>query len=228
MKYKKFIILLLSISSILIFSVIVLIFQQQAARVSIPNIITSEDIDNDGITDIKDMLIGARKEVKNKTNYFSAYYSWGYPPENEGVCSDVIWRAFSEMWYDLKQKIDDDISENISLYPRVEGIQDKNIDFRRVPNLQTYFQRKHLSLTTQIIAGDVKNLQEWQAGDIVIFGKPKDHIAIISDKRNTLWVPYMIHNSAPTPREDDWLEYWNNEISPIIGHYRIINNWKIK
>jgi len=32
----------------------------------------------------------------------------------------------------------------------------------------------------------------------------------------------MIHNSAPTPREDDWLLYWNEDISKIIGHYR----WK--
>lgn len=51
------------------------------------------DYDNDGIDDYTDILQGAKIEAKNKPKYKSAYYAGGYPPENEGVCTDVIWRA---------------------------------------------------------------------------------------------------------------------------------------
>lgn len=194
----------------------------------IPNIYTTSDMDNDGISDIEDILVWARKEIKNKTRYHSAYYSGWYPPESEWVCSDVIWRSLQEMWFDLKKEIDTDIWNNIEKYPRVEGKIDSNIDFRRVPNLNVFFQRNYLNLTTDIIPENLENLKQWQAWDIVVFWKPKDHIAIISDKRNKNGVPYIIHNSAPYPREDDWLEYWNNEVSPIIGHYRIITDWTLQ
>lgn len=180
------------------------------------------DIDNDWIDDIEDILDWARKEVKNKTNYKSAYYSWGYPPENEWVCTDVVWRALQNAWIDLKTLVDKDIKKNISDYPRIEWNPDPNIDFRRVPNLKSYLDKYAVSLTKEIIPWNIENLKEWQAWDIVIFWKPKDHIAIVSDKRNIDWVPYIIHNSAPVPKENDWLIYWHENVSPIIGHYR----WK--
>ncbi len=229
MKYKYFFIVIISTLALLCIWAISLIVQNIGiVYLDVPSISTQDDMNENGIDDITDILIWARKEIENKTNYHSAYYAGWYPPKNEGVCSDVIWRAFQEMWYDLKSAIDEDIQNNISLYPRVSGQQDTNIDFRRVSNLQIYFQRKHESLSLELIPWNIKNLQKWQAGDIVIFGKPKEHIAIISNKRNTQWVPYMIHNSAPSPREDDWLEYWNKEVSPIVGHYRIVKNWEFK
>jgi len=134
--------------------------------------------------------------------------------------------------YDLKSMIDKDIKNHIWSYKRVAWKPDPNIDFRRVPNLQTFLERNTISLTTKVIPWDIENLKQWQAGDIVIFwnywnnkvaGQKKrlDHTAIISDKRNNNWVPYIIHNSAPTPREDDWLVYWNDNYSRIIGHYRL-------
>jgi len=187
----------------------------------IQNITTLSDKDNDWINDIQDILAGARKEVKNKTVYKDWYFSWGFPPEGQWVCTDVIWRAFQEAWYNLKKLVDTDIKNNISDYSRVNGLAEPNIDFRRVPNLQVYFEKHAEVLTKEIIPGDLQNLSQWQPWDIVIFWKPKDHIAIISDKRNSAWVPYMIHNSAPTAREDDWLIYWKDNISPLIGHYRI-------
>jgi len=187
----------------------------------VPSITTSSDIDKDWLNDILDIIEGARKEVKNKTTYKSAYYSGGYPPDSEWVCSDVVWRAFQNAWIDLKSEVDSDIKNHISFYPRVEGQADPNIDFRRVPNLQVFFERNAISLTTKVIPWDIENLKEWQAGDIVIFWKPKDHIAIVSDKRDKDWVPYIIHNSAPVPKENDWLVYWDKDISPIIGHYRL-------
>ena len=61
--------------------------------------------------------------------------------------------------------VDEDIENNIEKYPRVQGRQDKNIDFRRVPNLKVYFERNQEVLTT-----DLNKMEEWQPGDIVVLG----------------------------------------------------------
>lgn len=109
--------------------------------------------------------------------------------------------------------VDEDIKNNTSKYPRVNGTPDPNIDFRRVPNLKVYFERNQLSLTT-----DLSKIEEWQPGDIVIFGT--SHIGIISDKRNKNGIPYLIHNAGQPLREEDALEL-NNIYEPITGHYRM-------
>lgn len=190
--------------------------------INIEKITTQSDIDNDWINDIDDILAWARAEVKNKTIYKSAYYSWGYPPENEWVCSDVIWRAFMEIWLNLKDLVDKDIKNNLSKYSRVEWNPDPNIDFRRVPNLEVFFSRFANNLITEIIPGDVENLKEWQAWDIVSFWQPNQHIAIISDKRDENWVPYLIHNYTNFPKEDVWVFYADKKDFPITWHFR----WK--
>lgn len=177
-------------------------------------VLTSQtDYDNDGIDDYTDILQGAKMEAKNKPKYKSAYYAGGYPPDNEGVCTDVIWRALKNAGYLLKEMVDEDIKNNVKEYPRVAGKPDTNIDFRRVPNLQVYFERNQLVLTT-----DLSKIQEWQPGDIVVFGT--SHIGIISDKRNKKGVPYLIHNGGQPIREEDILEKYN-EYEPITGHYRM-------
>lgn len=179
----------------------------------IKKIYSSKDCNNNGIDDYTDILLGARKDAENHPTYKSAYYAGGYPPDNEGVCTDVIWRAFQNAGYSLKDMVDEDIKNNVELYPRVNGIPDTNIDFRRVPNLKVYFDRNAISLTTNI-----NDIAQWQAGDIVIFGT--SHIGIISDKRNKKGVPYLIHNANQANREGDALEIWNY-FEPISGHYRI-------
>ena len=138
---------------------------------------SKKDEDGDGIDDYTDILEGAKLEAERKTRYKSEYYVGGYPPDDEGVCTDVIWRALKNAGYSLKEMVDEDIKKNVEKYPRVEGKPDSNIDFRRVPNLKVYFERNQISLTT-----DLKKIEEWQPGDIVAFGK--SHIGIISDKRN--------------------------------------------
>ncbi|MEA4901073.1 MAG: DUF1287 domain-containing protein [Desulfitobacterium sp.] len=175
------------------------------------------DKDGDGLDDLRDIVAGAKAEVSRKPQYRSAYYQGGNPPETEGVCTDVVWRAFRDSGYNLKDMVDKDIRENISKYPRVEGKPDPNIDYRRVPNLQVFFSRHGLELTKEIRPGDVENLYMWQPGDIVTFGTPHEHIAIISDKRRPDGVPYLLHNAGPTASETDQLQSWP---SPITGHYR--------
>lgn len=171
------------------------------------------DYDNDGIDDYTDILEGARIEAKNKPKYKSAYYVGGYPPDDEGVCTDVIWRALKNAGYTLKDMIDEDIKNNVDKYPRVKGTPDPNIDFRRVPNLKVFFERNQISLTT-----DLSKIEEWQPGDIVAFGS--DHIGIISDKRNSKGVPFLIHNGGQPNREENILEIYNS-FKKISGHYRM-------
>lgn len=180
----------------------------------IETIKSKTDYDNDGIDDYTDILKGAKIDAENKPTYRSAYYSGGYPPDNEGVCTDVIWRALKNAGYLLKDMIDEDIKNNVYLYPRVEGKPDPNIDFRRVPNLIVYFERNHISLTT-----DLNKIEEWQPGDIVVFSN--DHVGIISDKRNEKGVPYLIHNGAQPNREEDGLEFYNENWKKITYHFRL-------
>lgn len=187
--------------------------------VKIPTIACPSDQDGDGLDDLKDIVAGAKAEVERKPQYRSAYYQMGYPPENEGVCTDVVWRAFRDAGYDLKGLVDQDIRSNKNQYPRigVGGKPDPNIDFRRVPNLISFFRRNGQVLTMEIKPGDIENLTLWQPGDIVTYAPPHEHIAIVSDKRRPDGVPYIIHNAGPIPSESDQLESWP---SPMTGHFR--------
>lgn len=180
---------------------------------NIETIYSKLDYNQNGVDNYTDILLGARKDAENHPIYKSAYYKGGYPPENEGVCTDVVWRAFKNAGYNLKSMIDEDIKNNTKEYPATNGKPDPNIDFRRVRNLKVYFKKICYTLTN-----DIKEIEEWQPGDIVIFGS--SHIGIISDKRNKQGIPYLIHNAAQPLREEDTLELWNNN-TPITAHYRL-------
>lgn len=170
------------------------------------------DANQNGIDDVYDILAGAKAEAQRHPTYHSAYYSGGYPPSEEGVCTDVIWRALQHAGYDLKTMVDEDIAQCLDCYPRVNGTPDPNIDFRRVPNLLVFFQRHAQSLTT-----DLAHIEEWQAGDIVVFSDT--HIAIISDLRNHRGIPFLIHNGGLPKMEEDGL--WREAmLKGISGHFR--------
>lgn len=189
-------------------------------KLEVQTLVIDHDEDNDGIKDLADLVKGGRADVKNKSNYKSVYYSGGYPPSNEGVCTDLLWRSFKEAGYDLKKLIDADIKNFPTKYPRTNNEPDPNIDFRRVPNVDVFLKRHAKVLAMNIEPGNVENLKEWQGGDIVTFGSPVYHTGIVSDMRRPDGVPYIIHNAGPSPREEDVLLYWHENISPIIGHYR--------
>jgi uncharacterized protein len=192
----------------------------EGPRLRIAQIYSTQDGDHDGLNDTQDLLDGAREEVRRAPTYRSAYYQGGYPPEDEGVCTDVIWRAFSSAGYDLKKLMDRDIVRHLTDYPRVEGKPDPNIDFRRVPNMLAFFRKHARSLPLEVRPGDETSLTEWQGGDIVVFGAPHEHIALVSDVRRRDGVPYLIHNSSPHPAEQDALLLWHEHASKIVGHFR--------
>ena len=176
---------------------------------NIKTYVSNIDKDNDGIDDQTDILINTRKYIITKPKYKSKYYGTGYPDDNYGVCTDVVAFALKDAGYDLRELVNNHVKENRNLYDI--DVIDKNIDFRRVLNLKTYFDYNAISLTT-----DVKRIEEWQGGDIVVF---KRHIGIVSDKRNRKGINFVIHHANPYQRyyEEDILEYHDD----IVGHYRI-------
>lgn len=190
-------------------------------RIVILELFVNTDQDKDGIDDLHDILEGAKKQVGITKFYQDGYYQGGYPPgDTSGVCTDVIWRSFKNAGFNLKEMIDEDIKQNPARYPRVNGKPDSNIDFRRVTNLIPFFQKYAQILTTEIKPWDPENLEQWQGGDIVVWGKSPSvqmHIGIISNKRKSNGVPYVIHNYGSGARENDFLLSWP---APIIHHFR--------
>ena len=171
--------------------------------------ISNVDMDGDGIDDQTDILNNVRKYIETKPEYKSKYYETGYPNDEYGVCTDVVAFGLKDAGYDLMELVNEDIQANKEKY-NIEVI-DKNIDFRRVKNLQVYFENNAISLTT-----DITDIKEWQGGDIVIF---KNHIGIVSNKRNKKGITFIIHHANPFQKyyEEDILEYKDD----IVGHYRV-------
>ena len=172
---------------------------------------SSIDKDNDGIDDQTDILNNVRIYIAKEPKYKSKYYGTGYPDDEYGVCTDVVANGLKNAGYDLMELVNKDIINNEEEY-NIEVI-DKNIDFRRVRNLDVYFKNNSISLTQ-----DLSQIEEWQGGDIIVF---KDHIGIISDKRNEKGIPFLIHHANPVQvnYEEDVLELYGQDY--IIGHYRI-------
>ncbi|RGT57717.1 DUF1287 domain-containing protein [Solobacterium moorei] len=170
---------------------------------------SNNDQDNDGIDDQVDILENALEYISTKPKYQSKYYSTGYSDDEYGVCTDVVAHALKNAGYDLMTLIQEDIQNHPSDYAIDQP--DINIDFRRVRNLKVYFDH-----TAQILTTDVKDFEDWQGGDIIVF---RNHIGIISDRRNERGVPYVIHHDSPwqLAYEQDILEKRND----IVGHYRI-------
>ena len=171
--------------------------------------ISLTDKDEDGIDDQTDILNNVRNYIKTKPKYKSKYYATGYPNDEFGVCTDVVAFGLKDAGYDLMTLVNEDVKNNRNRY-NIEVV-DKNIDFRRVNNLKIYFDNNAIKLTT-----DTSKIKEWQGGDIVIF---KNHIGIVSDKRNKNGVVFVIHHANPHQKyyEEDILELRND----IVGHYRI-------
>lgn len=178
----------------------------------ITTVVSEVDANYNGIDDYQDILLGARMDAENHPTYDGRYWDIGYPPDDIGVCTDVIWRAFRNAGYDLKAMVDHDIEISNDEDYHIE-YPDSNIDFRRVGNLYVFFSKYAQSLTL-----DLDDISEWQPGDIVVFGEYQ-HIGIISDRRNRDGIPYVIHNSGQPLREEDVLEK-RAKIDSISGHFR--------
>lgn len=165
------------------------------------------------------IVAAARDQIGKTTIYDGAYVGLDYPngdvPIERGVCTDVVIRALRDAYgIDLQRLVHQDMKANFAKYPKIWGLSrpDKNIDHRRVPNLQTYFKRQGDELTTGSGPGDFK------PGDLVTctVGGNRPHIMIVSDKTTTNGVPLVIHNIGRGTVEEDRLFDF-----PITGQYRV-------
>lgn len=179
------------------------------ADFGIEQILSGVDFDGDGIDDYDELVIGARKDAENHPKYDGAYVQGGFPSEDIGVCTDVIWRAFREAGYDLREMVDADIAARPEAYPWIEQ-RDKNIDFRRVNVLNVFFSTYGESLTI-----NPEEIAEWQPGDIIIAEKG-NHIGIVSDRRTKDGRVLIIHNGGQPMREEDYFRY-----GEVVAHYRV-------
>lgn len=164
------------------------------------------------------LLQSAHAQTRQSVTYDGSYRTIAYPmgdvPSNIGVCSDVLIRAYRAIGIDLQQSVHEDMAAHFSLYPRTWGLKstDKNIDHRRVPNLEVFFARHGQRLKIS------KNAADFRAGDIVSYrlsgGLP--HIALVSDEK--AWGqnrPMIIHNIGAGPKQEDDLFGYE-----MVGHYR--------
>ncbi|MBU2982526.1 DUF1287 domain-containing protein [Lentibacter algarum] len=164
------------------------------------------------------LVANARQQVGITTIYDPAYVVLEYPmgdlPRERGVCSDVVIRALRDSGgIDLQKLVHEDMKAHFKSYPTIWALKrtDKNIDHRRVPNLERFFERKGMSLP---IEGD---LHEFVAGDIVSWRLPRNlpHIGIVSDRTAADGTPLVIHNIGAGTRETNILFTYQ-----MTGHYR--------
>lgn len=160
----------------------------------------------------------ARRQIGVTVEYDSAYVGLAYPggdvPEERGVCTDVVIRALRLLDFDLQKEVHEDMKRNFAAYPKYWGLKrpDKNIDHRRVPNLQTFFKRRGWGLPVS------RNAADYKPGDLVtcLVGDSLPHIMIVSDRRNEAGIPLVIHNIGVGTEEEDCLFTF-----PLTGHYRV-------
>lgn len=158
-----------------------------------------------------DRLVQAANQRTTETvRYDPAYVVLDYPggdvPADTGVCSDVVIRAYRALGIDLQKLVHEDMKENFSAYPGNWGLKgpDRNIDHRRVPNLQRYFERQ---------GAEVEGVDAlYLPGDLIAWdlsGKGLWHIGIVTGPDT------FVHNIGSGPVTETGIKQWK-----IIGHYR--------
>lgn len=164
------------------------------------------------------LIAAARRQVGVTTSYDPAYTRLTYPggdvPRERGVCTDVVIRAYRDAFgIDLQRDVYEDMSGAFAAYPRRWGLSrpDRNIDHRRVPNLETFWTRKAARLPLGTSAAD------WQPGDLFtsLVGGKLPHTGIVGDRVASNGNPLVIHNIGSGAREEDVLFAHR-----LTGHFR--------
>lgn len=183
-----------------------------AAEAKYPKAVSPVDYNGNGVDDYADIVAGARRDAENRPAYDDGYYEGGYPPDDRGACTDLVWRAFKTAGYDLKAMVDADVAADPASYAAVAPNPDPNIDFRRTGVLDVFFSKYGEKLTL-----DPADHAQWQGGDVVVFQNVK-HIGIVSDKRDADGTAFILHNMGQRQRENDYLAFRTH--MTVTGHYR--------
>jgi len=208
--------------TILIFVLVLTLIGCESDRISPSRAVEKPPADEIPQRPLREMIEGAIAQTKTTTGYTQKYFNLPYPngdvPSETGACSDVVIRSFRAAGVDLQKEVHEDMSANFSLYPQKWGLgkTDTNIDHRRVPNLQKYFDRRGKSIPITSNGGD------YRPGDVVSWdlnGKGMTHIGVVSNLWNEGEKRYLIiHNIGSGARAEDRLFDWK-----ITGHYRYFN-----
>ena len=155
-----------------------------------------------------------KQNVIYDPTYFTIKYPNGDVPNDRGVCTDVIIRAYRKLGIDLQTKVHEDMSANFDKYPKKWGLKhtDKNIDHRRVPNLMVFFTRHG------VVKSITKLAKDYLPGDIVCWdlGGGITHIGIVVNRKTIDGQKYMmVHNIGGGQVMEDCLFNYK-----IIGHYQ--------
>jgi uncharacterized protein YijF (DUF1287 family) len=154
----------------------------------------------------KKLVRAARQQIGVTLGYDPAYVTLAYPGGDidraTGVCTDVVIRAYRDAFdLDLQVLVHEDMKAAFGSYPNIWGLTkaDRNIDHRRVPNLETFFKRKGLE---REMPG---TREDWQPGDLVTMrlGGRLPHIAIFSGYHALTGKAMYIHNIGGGTREDE-------------------------
>lgn len=167
---------------------------------------------------VERLLDSAHAQVGVTTRYDPAYRVLAFPggdvAGDSGVCTDVVIRAFRAIGIDLQVEVHEDMRAHFRAYPSLWGLSraDRNIDHRRVPNLETFLHRRGASL----VPGN--DADAYQPGDLVSWrlARGEPHVGIVSDRRSDDGLrPLIVHNIGDGTQVEDVLFKW-----PPTGHFR--------
>ncbi len=191
------------------------------ALTALPLAVSAQQASEPDSASFADRLSAAAIErTTHSVRYDPAYVVLDYPggdvPADTGVCTDVVIRSYRALGFDLQKLVHEDMRENFSAYPKNWGLSrtDKNIDHRRVPNLQAFFKRKGASLAVtgkaedylpgDLIAWDLNGNNLWHIGIVVAAPQGRDSTQV-----------WFVHNIGSGPILEHNPFQWT-----VVGHYR--------
>ncbi len=164
----------------------------------------------------------ALQVIDSSVVYTPTYVSLSYPggdvPAKTGVCTDLVIRAYRKCTIDLQKEVHEDLKSHFDAYPNLKkwGLKnpDKNIDHRRVPNLEVFFSRKGKKLTV------TQNSADYLPGDIVtwMINNKLPHIGIVTHIQKN-GIPMIVHNFGRGQIIENCLFNYT-----IVGHFRYDKN----
>jgi len=169
--------------------------------------------------DVARVVTSAWAQTHITRHYDPAYTAIPYPngdvPNERGVCTDVVIRALRAAGLDLQRLVHEDMKATYDAYPNEWGQRrpDRNIDHRRVPNLETFFTRSGNALALTTSPGD------FAPGDIVSWRLPsgRPHIGVVVDRVAASGRPLVVHNIGAGAEAEDVLFAWT-----MTGHFRVV------
>lgn len=167
------------------------------------------------------LIAAARAQIGVTLSYDPAYTRLAFPggdvPRSKGVCTDVVIRAYRDaLGIDLQQDVHRDMAAHFAAYPRRWGLRrpDRNIDHRRVPNLEVYWTRQRARLSLPARGNG------WRPGDLftMLIDNRLPHTGIVSDRLTRDGTPLVIHNIGSGTREEPLLH-----LHRLTGRFR----WRV-